>query len=223
MCRASYDWGTTMQTLSGQDVKNILATLALLMEQKKDELGQLDQAMGDGDLGLTMSKGFRAVADAVAGMQETDVGQLLGKAGMVMASTAPSTMGTLVGTGFMRGAKAVMGKQEVSLADVAAIMGAFVEGIVARGKAKPGDKTILDSLHPAAEAVKEAARSGQTLAEGLAAGYRAAQEGLEATKRMVAQHGKAACFQEQTLGKPDPGATVGMLLMKVLAEYTSQR
>lgn len=131
-------------------------------------------------------------------------------------------MGTLMGTGFMRAGKAVAGKQAVSLADVAAMMDAFVEGIMARGKAKPGDKTVLDALHPAAEALKAAAGSGQSLAEGLAAAYRAAEQGLEATKDMVAQHGKAACFQEKTLGKPDPGATVGMLLVKALAEYAAR-
>lgn len=211
-----------METLTARDFKAIFASLAALMEQEKDALCQLDQAIGDGDLGLTMSKGFRAVADAVAGIEEPDVGQLLVKAGLVMASTVPSTMGTLLGTGFIRAGKEVVGKQQLSLADIASSMRAMVDGISARGKAKPGDKTILDALHPAAEAMAEAAEAGKPLAEGLAAGYRAAQEGLEATKAMISQHGKAACFQEKTIGLQDPGATVGMLLMRTLAEYVAQ-
>lgn len=212
-----------METLGARDLKEILARWAALMEQKKDELGQLDQVIGDGDLGLTMSKGFRAAADTVAGMTETDVGQLLGKAGIAIASAAPSTMGTLMGTALMRGGKAAMGKAEVGASEMAAVLGAFVDGIMVRGKAKPGEKTILDALHPAAEALGAAAASGKPLVEGLAAAYRAARQGLEATKQMVAQHGKAACFQEQSLGKPDPGATVGVLLMEVLAAYVSQQ
>lgn len=210
-----------MDALNGQDIKQILANMADLMEEKKNELGELDQVIGDGDLGLTMSKGFRAVADVLASLEERDVGKILGKAGMVMASAVPSTMGTLMGTGLMRSGKAAMGKEEVGLNDLAAMMNDFVEGLMARGKAKPGDKTIIDAMYPAAEALKAAAGEGKTLAAGLEAACTVAQQGLEATKRMISQHGKAACFQERTLGKQDPGATVGMWLMKVFADYVA--
>ncbi|HHW13505.1 MAG TPA: dihydroxyacetone kinase subunit L [Firmicutes bacterium] len=210
-----------METLNGQDFKRILANLAGLMEEKKDELTELDGVIGDGDLGITMSKGFRAVADALAGLEETDVGKLLGKAGTIMASAVPSTMGTLMATGLMRSGKAAMGKQEVGLADLAAMMGDFVEGLMARGKAQPGDKTIIDALHPAAEALKAAAAAGKTLAEGLAEAKAAAFAGLEATKGMISQHGKAACFQEKTLGRQDPGATVGAWFIQAFADYAA--
>lgn len=211
--------GSAMDALNGQDVKNILFAMANLMAAKKDELGELDGVIGDGDLGLTMSKGFRAVAEALAALPETEMGKILGKAGMVMAAAVPSTMGTLMGTGLMRMGKAAQGKQEVGLSDLAAMLGEAVEGLMARGKSKPGDKTIIDALAPASEALKTAAGEGKTLAEGLALAYRAAQGGLEATKQMISQHGKAACFQEQTLGKPDPGAAVGVWFMKVFTDY----
>lgn len=210
-----------MDKLNAQDLKRILVQMASLMEEKRDELGELDQVIGDGDLGLTMSKGFRAVAETVAGLDETDIGKLLGKAGMTMASTVPSTMGTLMGTGLLRGGKAAMGKTEVGLPDLAAMFGDFVQGLIDRGKAKPGEKTIIDALLPAAEALKAAAGAGRPLTEGLRAAAAAAGAGLEATKEMISQHGKAACFQEQTLGKQDPGATVGFYLVKVFADYTA--
>lgn len=210
-----------METLNVQDLKRILANVASLMENKKDELTELDGVIGDGDLGITMSKGFRAVADAVAGLEGDDVGKLLAKAGMTMASTVPSTMGTLMATGLMRSGKSLMGKYEVGLADLAAMMEDFVEALMARGRAKPGDKTIIDALKPAAEALKAAAAAGKTLAEGLADAKVAAQRGLEATKGMISQHGKAACFQEKTLGRQDPGATVGAWFVQVFADYVA--
>lgn len=208
-----------MDTLNGQDIKNILGNMAAVMEDKKAELGALDQVIGDGDLGLTMSKGFRAVSDGLAALDETDIGKILGKAGMVMASAVPSTMGTLMATGLMRGGKAVMGRNEVGLADLASVMADFVQGLMDRGKAQPGDKTIIDALLPAAGALGAAAQAGQSLEQGLTAASQAAWDGLEATRQMIAQHGKAACFQEQTLGKQDPGATVGAYLMKAFADY----
>jgi dihydroxyacetone kinase-like protein len=210
-----------METLTGQDFRQILARMADLMEREKETLGELDGVIGDGDLGLTMSRGFRAVTETLAGLEETDVGKLLGKAGMAMSSAVPSTMGTLLATGFLRAGKAAMGKTEVDLSDLAAMLNDFVEGLIARGKAQPGDKTLIDSLHPAAAVLKAAADEGKTLAEGLNLAYQASVEGLEATKGMVSQHGKAACFQEQTLGKQDPGATVGMWLMKAFADHVA--
>jgi dihydroxyacetone kinase-like protein len=192
--------------------------MADLMAEKRDELGELDGVIGDGDLGLTMSKGFRAVKDTLAALEESDVGKILGKAGMTMAAAVPSTMGTLMGTALMRMGKASQGKQEVNLGDLGAMFSDAVEGLAARGKSKVGDKTIIDALDPAARALRDAADAGRDLAVGVAEAYRAAQDGLEATKQMISQHGKAACFQEKTLGKPDPGAAVGVYLLESFTE-----
>ncbi|WP_132013437.1 dihydroxyacetone kinase subunit DhaL [Hydrogenispora ethanolica] len=202
-----------------QDIRAIFDALAGLMNEKKEWLIELDGAMGDGDLGLTMSTGFSKAAEALHGFPETDIGKILGKAGMVFAQAVPSTMGTLMATGLMKGGKVIQGKQQIDLADFAAMLNGFVEGIMARGKAKPGDKTIIDALHPAVLALQAAAEAGKTLAEGLRAAYEAAAQGLEATKQMVSQHGRAAYYQEKSLGKADPGATVGMLFMQAFADY----
>ncbi|MBO8127461.1 MAG: dihydroxyacetone kinase subunit L [Firmicutes bacterium] len=211
-----------MEVLKAADIKAFLTNMAKLMQEKKDELTELDSVIGDGDLGLTMSKGFAKVAETVGELDEADVGTILMKSGMAMAAAVPSTMGTLMATGLMRGGKAVQGKEEIGLPELAELMQAFVNGIMTRGKAKVGDKTILDSLYPAAEALKTAVKSGKTLAEGVSVAYQEAVAGLEATREMVSQHGKAACFQEKTRGKQDPGATVGMYLLKALAETVQQ-
>lgn len=211
-----------MNTLDAKDVRLIFTELANLMEDEKDNLTQLDAAIGDGDLGLTMSKGFAKVDESFESLKETDVGKLLSKAGMTLARAVPSTMGTLMATGLMKGGKAVTGKTVITLSDFAVFLREFVAGIMARGKAEPGDKTILDSLHPAAEALERASGQGQPLAAGLSEAYEAAVQGVENTKNMISQHGKAACFQEKTLGQKDPGATVGMLFLKGFADYASR-
>lgn len=206
-----------MEVLTAVEIKAFLQRMATLVQEQKDELTQLDSVIGDGDLGLTMTKGFTAIAESVETLEEEDVGKLLAKAGMVIASAAPSTMGTLMATGLMRGGKAVQGKSQINLTDLAALFQAFVGGIMDRGKAKPGDKTVLDALYPAAMALQSAADAEKSLAEGIQEAFQAACDGLEQTKKLISQHGKAACFQEKTLGHQDPGATVGMLLFKALA------
>jgi dihydroxyacetone kinase-like protein len=204
-----------MSSFNADTAKKVLAKLRSIMTENKDYLIELDGVMGDGDLGITMAKCFSAADEQLSSSDETDVGKLLMKAGMTMANAAPSTMGTLVGTGFMRGGKAVGGKEELEGADMAAFFSAFVQGLIDRGKAQPGEKTIIDALKPAAEAM-ESADGG--VEEVLKAGHKAAEEGLEATKEMVAQHGRAAYYQEQSKGRQDPGATVGVMIVRGFME-----
>jgi dihydroxyacetone kinase-like protein len=204
-----------MDSLSRDEVLQIMHGLRSLMEEKKDYLVELDATMGDGDLGLTMAKAFISADEEIQGGGEEDIGKILMKAGLTMAKSAPSTMGTLIATGFMRGGKALSGKQELGTADLAEFFRAFVQGLMDRGKAKPGDKTIIDSLHPAAEAL--AAEKDGGLKKALAAALEAAEAGLEATKEMIAQHGRVAYYKEQSLGKVDPGATVGVYIIQGFA------
>ena len=206
-----------MSSLSKDDIIKILQNLKQLFNDNRDYLLELDARMGDGDLGLTMSKAFTAVYDELKDTTETDLGKLLMKAGMLIAKAAPSTMGTLMGTGFMRGGKAVSGKAELTTADLAEFFQAFVTGIMERGKAKPGEKTIIDSLKPAADTLLEL--KGEDVAQALQAALRSSQNGLESTKNMVAQHGRIAYYKEQSKGQEDPGATAGVILMKGFLLY----
>jgi dihydroxyacetone kinase-like protein len=207
-----------MSVLALKDIQALFAALRETMVSNRDYLIELDGVMGDGDLGLTMSNAFSVAADETASLEETDLGKVFTKGGMVMAKAAPSTMGTLMGTGFMRGGKAVREKTELSLADMAVFWRAFVDGLMERGKAKPGDKTILDSLDPAAAALEKAAATGKSLDVGFTEALSAAEEGLEKTKAMVAQVGRMAYNQEKSRDKIDPGAVVGVLVIKTFSD-----
>jgi phosphoenolpyruvate---glycerone phosphotransferase subunit DhaL len=195
--------------------KKAVHAIRLLMEENQDRLIEIDGIIGDGDLGLTMTKAFRSADDDISGSDEEDIGKLLAKAGMVMAKAAPSTMGSLVATGFMKGGKAVAGRGgAMEGKDIAEFFRAFSDGIMERGKTKPGNKTIVDVTDPVATALQEAVQTGAD-GPGLArAAIEAARQGEEAAKGMISQHGKAAIYREQTKGKPDPGATAGSLIVQ---------
>jgi len=203
-----------MEALDARDITAIVARIADTMTLKKEELIALDGAVGDGDLGLTMEKAFVAARDDPAGAGESDAGKLLVKIGAVIARAAPSTMGTLIATGFMSGGKAVSGLARLELKDLAAFFEAFVDGIMRRGKSKPGEKTIVDVLHPAAQALKQAADDGASLEEGFRRCREAAAEGLARTRDMIAQHGRVAYYQEQSRGKEDPGAVAANYIVQ---------
>ena len=203
-----------MEALEARDITAIVARIADLMTLKKEELIALDGAVGDGDLGLTMEKAFVAARDDPAASGESDVGKLLVKIGAVIARAAPSTMGTLIATGFMSGGKAVSGLARLELKDLAAFFEAFVDGIMRRGKSKPGEKTIVDVLHPAAQALKQAAEAGAGLEEGFRRCREAAADGLARTRDMIAQHGRVAYYQEQSRGKEDPGAVAANYIVQ---------
>jgi dihydroxyacetone kinase-like protein len=185
-----------------------------VMNEKKDYLTELDAALGDGDLGLTMSAGFSKAREAVHGTDEADLGKLFLLAGMTIARAVPSTMGTLVGSGFMRAAKAMKGRERMTLADLASFADQFVAGLMERGKAQPGDRTIIDSMYPAARSLEASASGGATLEDAVGSAVSAAEAGVEATKDMKAAFGRGVFFGEQVLGKPDQGAIVGMYILQ---------
>lgn len=201
-----------------EELTQILDVIVEVMEGAKDELIELDGAMGDGDLGLTMVKGFSAVAEEIRTIDETDMGKIMMKLGMKMNSTAPSTMGTLVSTCFLKAAPAAKGKTELTLVDMVAMGKGAVAGVMDRGKSKPGDKTMLDALHPAVEALSKAAEAGDSLADAWQKAYEAARDGVEQTKSMQSVHGRAAYYQEKSIGRQDPGATAMMYIVSGVAK-----
>ena len=208
-----------MDSLNTDDLKKIFTKIKNIMVEMENYLFDLDSKMGDGDLGLIMKNGFIEVDEAVRNSGEEDIGKLFIKAGMTLASSVPSTMGTLMATGLMRAGKEVMGKSEISLADFSLIFSVFVNGIMERGKSKPGEKTIIDSMLPAADALKKAKEDGENLIQAFNLAYRAAKEGLESTKNMTSVHGKAVYHSERSKGTEDPGAAAGVLLLKGFVEY----
>ncbi|EFR39817.1 dihydroxyacetone kinase, L subunit [Selenomonas sp. oral taxon 137 str. F0430] len=207
-----------MDIVRKEELTQILDEIVRVMEGAKEELLELDGAMGDGDLGLTMVHGFTAVAEEIRALDETDMGKLMMKLGMKMNSTVPSTMGTLIATCFLKAAPAAKGKTQLTLADLAEMGKGAVAGVMERGKSKPGDKTMLDALYPAVEALGAAAAAGDSLAAAWKKAYEAAKDGVEKTKSMQSVHGRAAYYQEKSIGRQDPGATAVMYMIKGIAQ-----
>ncbi len=212
-----------MNVITASDLIRLFDDWKQLFADQRDFLIALDGKVGDSDLGLTMSKAFAAAADVVTTEgEQAGIAKLLRLAGASMARAAPSTMGTLTATGFLRASKACDGLDALGSAVVAAFWRAYRDGVAERGKAKLGDKTLLDVLDPIAVTLESEAAAGRPLAQALSAAATAAETALEATKSMVAQHGKAAAFQEKTIGLQDAGATVGFFLIKSMAVFVSQ-
>jgi dihydroxyacetone kinase-like protein len=206
-----------MQTLTASDTVGLFAALENTFAEQREFLISLDGKVGDSDLGLTMSKSFAAAHAAVRAETGATAGKLLRLAGMAIAKAAPSTMGTLTATGFMRGGKALETAETIGTAEMAAFWRAYRDGVQERGRAKVGDKTVLDVLDPIAVSLEAAA--GKPLTEALADAATVAAEALEKTKTMVAQHGKAAAFQAKSLGLQDAGATVGLFIIETMANF----
>ena len=192
----------------------LLDELQKIMGENRDYLIDLDRVVGDGDLGLTMSDGFLAAYHAVKDIPETDIGKILYMAGKAMSTAVPSTMGTLMASGLMQAGKVLKGKTEVEREDIATFFMAFEEGVTARGKAKVGEKTFLDGLDPAVEAMRAAFAAGEPLSVVADKAVHAAKEGFEKTTTMIAVHGRAATRGEASRSLEDPGAAVALLMMK---------
>jgi phosphoenolpyruvate---glycerone phosphotransferase subunit DhaL len=207
-----------MNEIGKNEVARVFKRIRAIMDVHRDELISLDAQIGDGDLGLTMTRAFAAVEDklSVLNASAADPGKLLALAGMEIGKAAPSTMGTLLAAGFMKGGKAVAGRESLDGQSLAVFLRAFMNAIVELGKAAVGDKTILDVLAPAVEALDKAA-SGGPLA-GMQAALAAARAGLESSKALQARHGRPGIFREKTIGLQDPGATAGVYVIQGFCE-----
>lgn len=212
-----------LSTISAEGLIHLFHSWKELFAEQRDYLIELDGKVGDSDLGITMSKSFAAAAETLAAEgPEGGIAKLLRTAGATMARTAPSTMGTLTASGFLRASKALEGSVELGTAEIAAFWAAFRDAIAERGKAKVGDKTILDVLDPITNSLQEQARKGAPLSTALSATALVAGDALEKTKDLLAQHGKAAAFQQKTIGLQDAGATVGYLLIRRMADFVNR-
>jgi len=201
-----------METLRIKDIQSIILQIKNIIDSNQEKLMELDSVMGDGDLGFTMTKAFAAASEEADKSEEKIPGKLLTRLGMIIAKTSPSTMGTLVATGFMKGGKSIDAYEEIGPEGLAVFFEAFVRSIMERGKSAPGNKTIIDTLFPAAEALRSSVN--ESLTEGISAARDASLKGLEASTKMKAQHGRAAYYQDDSIGKQDGGATVGTYIIE---------
>ncbi|HEY9652807.1 MAG TPA: dihydroxyacetone kinase subunit DhaL [Coleofasciculaceae cyanobacterium] len=195
-----------------------LQTTTGVIERNKNYLTELDAAIGDADHGINMNRGFQKVASQLPTVADNDIGNIFKTVSMTLISTVGGASGPLYGTMFLRASTAVAGKSELSDADMVVFFQACVDGIIQRGKANLGDKTMLDALSPASDAFKSAIANGATTQDALAQAVAAAEQGMKDTIPLVAKKGRASYLGDRSANHQDPGATSTYLILKTLLE-----
>jgi len=190
---------------------------ARLIAANKDLLTQLDSAIGDADHGTNMDRGMTAVVAALDGGRPASAAALLKQVGMTLVSTVGGASGPLYGTLFLRMATAAGGATSLDGPAFATVLQAGVDGVIQRGKAEAGDKTMLDALAPAVEELGKALAGDTRLGAALRAATVAAQAGRDATTAMLARKGRASYLGQRSIGHQDPGATSAALLVAAAA------
>jgi phosphoenolpyruvate---glycerone phosphotransferase subunit DhaL len=191
---------------------------ATLVAQNRDYLTDLDAAIGDADHGSNMDRGMKAAVAALDDAPPATAGALFTKVGMTLVSTVGGASGPLFGTFFLRMGTSFGDVGTVSPQDFATALRAGLGGVVARGKAEPGDKTMYDALAPAVDALEVALAEQSPLAAGLKVARDAAAAGRDATTPMLARKGRASYLGERSVGHQDPGATTVSLLLDAATE-----
>jgi dihydroxyacetone kinase-like protein len=204
--------------ISYDDVVAWITSFAATVRSQKEYLTELDSAIGDADHGINMDRGFQAVLAKLDGLAVVDVGSLFKTVGMTLVSTVGGASGPLYGTFFLQLGGASAGKDSLEAGEFVAALEAGIAGIQRLGKAEPGDKTMLDTLLPARDALREAVAGGGSLGEALTRMVAAAEQGMLSTIPLVARKGRASYLGERSAGHQDPGATSSYLLLKDAAD-----
>jgi phosphoenolpyruvate---glycerone phosphotransferase subunit DhaL len=201
--------------MAGYDqVVDWMKRFAAVVAEQKGELSRLDAAIGDGDHGTNMDRGLRKAVEKLDGVEGNDIGAALKAVGMALVSSVGGAGGPLYGTFFLQAGQSATGRSELDTEGFAAMVRAGVEGVQARGKAEPQDKTMVDALLPAVAALEQ----GGDLADAAARAADAAEEGMRATVDLVARKCRASYLGERSRGHQDPGATSSALMMRAAAQ-----
>ncbi|MDR1230330.1 MAG: dihydroxyacetone kinase subunit L [Spirochaetaceae bacterium] len=204
--------------ITAQQIVDWLKKLDAVYTEQKDFLSELDSAIGDGDHGVNMARGFTAVVAAIEAAPPADIGAAFKTVSLSLIKTVGGASGPLYGTFFLQCATAFVAKPEADLAAWTVAVEKGIQGIEKLGKAQQGDKTMLDAWLPALAALKSTAESGQGLEDALLAAALAAEEGAKATVPLQARKGRASYLGERSIGHQDPGATSTALLLRAAAE-----
>jgi dihydroxyacetone kinase-like protein len=200
--------------VTAEQVRDWIRRFADVVSENRMELVRLDTAIGDGDHGTNLDRGFKKVVEKLDSTEATDIGADLKAVGMALVSSVGGAAGPLYGTLFLQMGSAAAGKDELDLDGWTAAVEAGVKGLQARGKAEPGDKTMVDAWLPALDALRE----GGELGEALTRSADAAEEGMKATIPLEARKGRASYLGPRSVGHQDPGATSTYLLLRAAAE-----
>lgn len=210
------------EVIKREELVALFTSVSNEMNAHKDKLEELDSLLGDGDLGLTMTKGFAVIPEVIKTLDdEKDIGKVLMKAGMKMSSEVPSTMGFLMSTGIMTAGKKLKGKEEINAEGLVAFFEGFKDGVIKRGKCQLQERTLLDVMEPAYHSAASIYEKNPEISlEELITKVDLHCEGaLNETKWMVPVHGKAAIHKEACKGVIDQGAYAGYLLIEGLYHY----
>ncbi len=205
-------------TITRDDVITWFNECGRVIAENKDYLTQLDSAIGDADHGANMDRGFKAALAKLPTVADKDIGTLFKSVGMTLVSTVGGAGGPLYGTFFMQAGTASANKMELTTGDWAAALEAALNGVVARGKAQLADKTMVDALTPALNALKQAVSAGLDQSNALRQSAAAAEQGMKDTIPLVAKKGRASYLGERSAGHQDPGATSSYLIIKAAAD-----
>jgi dihydroxyacetone kinase, phosphoprotein-dependent, L subunit len=207
-----------MSELTSDQLIMWLERFAALLAENKDHLTQLDSAIGDADHGANMDRGFRAVLAKKAEFENKDIATVFKTVAMTLISTVGGASGPLYGTFFLQAASPAAGKSSISAEELGALLEKGLNGVIQRGKAAAGDKTMIDAMQPAVEAYREAVQAGDSLGDALKKASESAQAGMQATIPLVARKGRASYLGERSAGHQDPGATSTALLFQAAVE-----
>lgn len=204
-------------SITRDDTLNWVKAIATVIGENSKYLTELDAAIGDADHGANMERGFKAVMNKLPEISDKDIGTIFKTIGMTLISTVGGAGGPLYGTFFLQIGTKTAGKMELSLTDWTEALEAALNGVVMRGKAEVGDKTMVDALTPAVAVLKQSVPDSQPINKALELSAEAARKGMEGTIPLVARKGRASYLGERSAGHQDPGATSSFLILQAAA------
>jgi dihydroxyacetone kinase-like protein len=222
MGRALARWRVHEVVVNYQQSLQFVRGFAAAVAAAKEHLTELDAAIGDGDHGINLDRGMRAVMPKMEALLDQDISGLFRTVAMTLISTVGGASGPLYGTVFLQLSSSLKGRPEIGPSDWGMALASAVQGVQSRGKAVPEDKTMVDALLPASHAFNTTIDGGAGFEAALEAAETAAKEGARATIPLVARRGRASYLGERSVGHQDPGATSSWLLMKAAREGFTQ-
>jgi dihydroxyacetone kinase-like protein len=206
-----------------KDLIDLLRSVFQFMIEKQEEIGGLDAAIGDGDLGVTIQLGYRAALRVLDNAEALDMQKILNAVALEISENAASTFGILQYSMFFKASQAIKGIDRIGPVEAAAMLTAAIEGVQKKGKAVLGDKTVLDAMIPAGEALQRAAAQGQDLSECLRLTLEAAKKGAENTILLKSKAGRSSYFSDRTIGTMDPGAFAFVVFLEGIQAFFDGR
>lgn len=209
--------------MNAEQVTGMMHAVEKALQAQRDELNRLDSQLGDGDHGTGLCEGFAEAVRRIDALENPAPGDILQAAAMALMNRMGGASGALYGTLFLRAGTSITDKDVLSPDDIAGMWQAGLDGVMQRGKAQPGDKTMIDALAPAAEAFRHAVEAGDDLAGAFGRAADAARNGALRTSELIAQHGRAKFVGERGVGHVDAGAMSIAVMFEAIRDYFDER